>query len=45
MINKVLNGAINLFFDVIPTGTIMNRFSADISIIDNNIALIFGTLI
>jgi len=45
MITKVLNAPINLYFDVTPIGTIMNRFSKDISMIDNNIAVIFGGLI
>jgi len=30
MITKVLGAPINLFFDVTPTGLIINRFSKDI---------------
>ena len=37
-----MNAPINLFFDVTPTGTIMNRFSKDLQVMDNNIAFIFG---
>lgn len=42
MISKVMNAPINTFFDVTPTGTIMNRFSKDLQVMDNNIAFIFG---
>jgi ABC-type multidrug transport system fused ATPase/permease subunit len=30
MISKILNAPINTFFDVTPSGTIMNRFSKDL---------------
>jgi ATP-binding cassette subfamily C (CFTR/MRP) protein 1 len=30
MVSKVLRAPINLFFDLTPTGTIMNRFSKDL---------------
>lgn len=30
MISKVMNAPVNTFFDVTPTGTIMNRFSKDL---------------
>ena len=42
MISKVMNAPVNTFFDVTPTGTIMNRFSKDLQVMDNNIAFIFG---
>jgi ABC-type multidrug transport system fused ATPase/permease subunit len=42
MISKVINAPINTFFDVTPTGTIMNRFSKDLSVMDNEIAFAFG---
>lgn len=29
-----MNSPINLFFDVTPTGTILNRFSKDLQIMD-----------
>jgi ABC-type multidrug transport system fused ATPase/permease subunit len=31
MITHVLNAPMNLFFDVTPTGTILNRFSKDLA--------------
>jgi ABC-type multidrug transport system fused ATPase/permease subunit len=34
MINKVMKAPINLFFDVTPVGTIMNRFSKELVVID-----------
>lgn len=42
MIQKVVNAPINTFFDVTPTGTIMNRFSQDISILDTSISFTIG---
>jgi len=42
MIGKVLRSPVNLFFDVTPTGTIMNRFSKDLQVLDNNIAFSIG---
>jgi ATP-binding cassette subfamily C (CFTR/MRP) protein 1 len=42
MISKVMNAPVNTFFDVTPTGTIMNRFSKDLTVMDLNIAFIFG---
>jgi len=34
MINRVIRSPINLFFDVTPSGTIINRFSNDIQMLD-----------
>lgn len=42
MVEKVLRAPVNLFFDVTPTGTIMNRFSKDLQVLDNNIAFSIG---
>ena len=44
MISKIINAPINTFFDVTPTGTIMNRFSKDLQVMDNNVAFIFGAI-
>ena len=35
MINRVLKAPINLFYDITPTGLIINRFSKDLPAIDN----------
>jgi ABC-type multidrug transport system fused ATPase/permease subunit len=45
MIHSVLRAPINLFFDVTPTGTIMNRFSKDLQVLDTEIAFSFGALL
>ena len=37
MIDNVLNASINLFYDVTPIGTIMNRFSNDLDELDRNV--------
>jgi ABC-type multidrug transport system fused ATPase/permease subunit len=42
MIKKVINAPINTFFDVTPTGTIMNRFSKDLQVMDNEVSVVFG---
>lgn len=44
MICSVLKAPINLFYDVTPTGTILNRFSKDLQVLDNNVALAFSTI-
>lgn len=44
MIAKVLNAPINLFFDVTPTGTILNRFSKDLTVLDEEIFYKFHEL-
>lgn len=44
MISKVLNAPINLFFDVTPTGTILNRFSKDLTVLDEQIFYKFHEL-
>lgn len=42
MIHKVMRAPINLFFDVTPTGTIMNRFSKDLNLLDGGTSMTFG---
>ena len=42
MITKVMNAPINTFFDVTPVGTIMNRFSKDLQVLDSSTAFIIG---
>lgn len=37
MINRVIRSPINLFFDVTPSGTIVNRFSNDINMLDQHL--------
>lgn len=44
MISRVIRAPINLFFDRIPIGRILNRYSKDLTIIDNYIASTFGSL-
>ena len=43
MIERVLHAPINLFYDITPTGTILNRFSKDLNIIDSEVGLTFGS--
>lgn len=45
LIAKVLNAPINLYFDVTPIGKILNRFSKDLAIIDEQIFWDFGTFL
>ena len=42
MMETVLKAPINLFFDVTPSGTVINRFSNDIDVVDNQIS---GTMV
>lgn len=34
ILNRVLNAPINLYFDITPIGRILNRFSKDLSILE-----------
>jgi len=38
MFRRVLSAPINIYFDKTPTGVILNRFSKDINLIDNEIS-------
>jgi len=44
MIKRVTNAPINLFFDVTPTGTVLNRFSKDLQVLDQNLCFTVGGL-
>ena len=44
MIVKVLKAPINLFFDVTPIGRILNRFSKDMQVLDNEMGWTLGYL-
>jgi hypothetical protein len=45
MIKAVLQAPINLFYDVTPTGVVLNRFSKDLEVLDNEITMSFGYII
>ena len=45
MIKAVLLAPINLFYDVTPTGVVLNRFSKDLEVLDNEITMSFGYII
>jgi len=45
MFNKVIRAPLNLFFDRVPTGRILNRFSKDLATIDDHLSSIFGWVI
>lgn len=42
MIASVMKAPINLFYDVTPTGTILNRFSKDLQVLDNQVGMTFS---
>jgi len=44
MLAKVIRAPVNLFFDRVPSGRILNRLSKDLTVLDNYIAQSFGSL-
>ena len=45
MISRIIQGPINLFFDVTPIGRILNRFSKDLTTFDTEIAFTLSTAV
>jgi ABC-type multidrug transport system fused ATPase/permease subunit len=43
MIERVMGAPVNLFFDVTPIGKILNRFSRDMQMLDENINYDLGS--
>ena len=43
MVDRVLDAPINLYFDMTPTGRILNKFSKDLGVLDLNLIFISGT--
>lgn len=43
MIARIIRAPVNLFFDRVPIGRLLNRFSKDLTTIDNYIAVTFGS--
>jgi len=42
MFSKVIRAPLNLFFDRVPTGRVLNRFSKDLNVVDDSLASMFG---
>ena len=45
MLAKVLRAPINLFYDVTPIGKILNRFSKDLQVMDQQLCFIIGSFL
>ena len=43
ILKHVLQGPINLFYDVTPIGKILNRFSKDLQVLDNSLCFNIGS--
>jgi len=44
MLSRIIRAPVNLFFDRVPSGRILNRLSSDLTVLDNAIATSFGML-
>jgi len=44
MFSKIIRAPVNLFFDRVPTGRVLNRFSKDLSTIDDYLSGMFGVV-
>ena len=44
MFNSIIRAPINTFFDRVPLGRLLNRFSKDLSIVDSTLSLSYGIL-
>jgi len=42
MFSKIIRAPVNLFFDRVPTGRVLNRFSKDLSTVDDYLSGMFG---
>jgi len=45
MFSRIIRAPLNLFFDRVPIGRLLNRLSSDLSTLDSQIALVFGNLL
>lgn len=43
MLTKIIRAPVNLFFDRVPIGRLLNRLSKDLTVLDNYIATYFGS--
>jgi len=43
MFSRIIRAPLNLFFDRVPTGRLLNRLSKDLSTLDSQIAVTFGS--
>jgi len=44
MLTKIIRAPVNLFFDRVPAGRILNRLSKDLTVLDSYLASAFGSL-